>query len=355
MTLYPFVVGCDISKHHLDLHHSTQGTTRRIANTADAVAAWIDGLSDTSCLVVMEATGRYDTAFRHALAERGIAHARVNPEQARHFARATGRRAKTDAIDAAMLADLGGRLPLRIEPPAEPARVRLTALSRRRDQLVAMRKQERTRRAEETDAHIAADLDEHLALLDARIDAFDRAIPDAMRSDPALTRQAALLRSAPGIGPVAATVLIAHLPELGRLSPKAAAALAGLAPYNNDSGSFRGKRSVRGGRTRIRQALYMAALAAARSPTPLGRFHQRLRDAGKPPKVAPHRARPQTPHHPQRHDPTAEDLRPLLNNNTVAGLRRGGASARLDQRHRHASGERCFNPPAPCCRITRSC
>ncbi len=286
MTLYPFVVGCDISKHHLDLHHSSDGTTRRIANTADAVTAWVDGLADPPGLVVMEATGRYDAVLRQALAERGIAHARINPEQARHFARATGRRAKTDAIDARMLADLGRRLPVRVEPSAQPARVRLTALSRRRDQLVAMRKQERTRRAEEADPSIAADLDEHLALLDARIAAFDRAIADALRSDPALARQAALLRSAPGIGPVAATVLLAHLPELGHLSPKAAAALAGLAPYNNDSGSFRGKRSVRGGRTRIRQALYMAALATARSNTVLGRFHQRLRDAGKPPKVA---------------------------------------------------------------------
>lgn len=294
MTLYPFIVGCDISKHHLDLHHSTEGTTRRIANTADAVAAWIDGLTDLTFLVVMEATGRYDTVLRRILAERGIAHARVNPEQARHFAKATGRRAKpvlsavegTDALDAHMLAELGRRLPVRVEPSVEPARVRLTALSRRRDQLVAMRKQERTRRAEETDAIIAADLDQHLALLDARIAAFDRTIQEAMRSDPALARQAALLRSAPGIEPVAATVLIAHLPELGHLSPRAAAALAGLAPYNNDSGSFRGKRSVRGGRTRIRQALYMAALAAVRSDTPLRRFHHRLRDAGKPPKVA---------------------------------------------------------------------
>lgn len=286
MTVYPFIVGCDISKHHLDLHHSAEGTTRRIANTAEAVGAWIDGLTDTAGLVVMEATGRYDTVFRQALAARGIAHARVNPEQARHFARATGRRAKTDAIDAVMLAELGRRLPVRIEPSVEPARAHLTALSRRRDQLVAMRKQERTRRAEETDAIITADLDQHLALLDGRIDAFDRAIAEAMRSDPALARDAALLRSAPGIGPVAATVLIAHLPELGRLSPRAAAALAGLAPYNNDSGSFRGKRSVRGGRTRIRQALYMAALAAARSNTPLARFHRRLRNAGKPPKVA---------------------------------------------------------------------
>lgn len=286
MTLHPFVVGCDISKHHLDIHDTRAATTRRIANAQAAVAAWIAGLDTPPHLVVMEATGRYDAVLRQALGVAGIAHARVNPEQARHFARATGRRAKTDAIDAVMLAELGQRLPLRTEPPEEPARRHLASLSRRRDQLVAMRKQERTRRAEETDPLILSDLDDHLASLDQRIARLDHAINTAMRADDQLAHKASLLRSAPGIGPVAATVLIAHLPELGRINARAAAALAGLAPYNNDSGAFRGKRSVRGGRTRVRQALYMAALAAARSDTPLGRFHQRLRDAGKPPKLA---------------------------------------------------------------------
>jgi len=285
-TLHPFVVGIDISKHHLDLHDLRDGATRRIANTDPAIAKWIATLGEARCLVVMEATGRYDASLRQALAAARIAHARVNPERARHFARATGRRAKTDAIDARMLAELGRRLPVRTEPDASPARLHLAALSRRRDQLVAMRKQERTRRAEETDAAIRDDLDVHLAMLDQRIAALDRAITAAMRSDPGLAARNALLRSAPGIGPVAATVLIAHLPELGEIDQRAIAALAGLAPYNNDSGTFRGRRSVRGGRTRIRQALYMAALAAARSHTSLGRFHQRLRDAGKPPKVA---------------------------------------------------------------------
>lgn len=286
MTLHPFIVGCDISKHHLDLHDTGRDTTCRIANDAAAIAAWIEELGDAPRLVVMEATGRYDEALRHALAAAGIAHARVNPEQARHFARATGRRAKTDAIDARMLADLGQRMPLRIDPPVDAARRHLTALSRRRDQLVHMRKQERTRRTEEADPFILADLDAHLAMLDERIAALDHAIATAVRSDPVLDAQATLLRSAPGIGPVAATVLLAHLPELGQRDQRAVAALAGLAPYNNDSGTFRGKRSVRGGRTRIRQALYMAALAAARSDTALARFHQRLRNAGKPPKVA---------------------------------------------------------------------
>lgn len=286
MTLHPDVIGIDIAKVHLDIHDTRDGTTRRIANDTEAITRWSAALAGRDCLVVMEATGRYDTALRTALAAAGIDHARVNPEQARHFARATGRRAKTDVIDAHMLAELGQRLSVRAEAPAEPARVRLAALSRRRDQLVAIRKQERTRRSEETDPMIAADLDDHLVQLDERIVAFDRAIQNTLGASTTLAHEAALLRSAPGIGPVAATVLIAQMPELGRIDAKAAAALAGLAPFNNDSGAFRGKRSIRGGRTRVRQALYMAALTAARSNTALGRFHQRLRDAGKPPKLA---------------------------------------------------------------------
>lgn len=286
MTLHPDVIGIDISKDHLDIHDAESGTGCRIANTAAAIADWVERLAPRPCQIVMEATGRYDAALRAALAAAGIAYARINPEQARSFARATGRRAKTDAIDARMLAEFGRRLAPRADAPDDPARARLTALSRRPDQLVASRKQERTRRSEETEPLIAADLDRHLAWLDTAVADLDRAIAATIRASQTLAQEAALLRSAPGIGPVAATVLAAHMPELGRIDAKAAAALAGLAPYNNDSGAFRGKRSVRGGRTRVRQALYMAALAAARSDTVLGRFHQRLRHAGKPPKLA---------------------------------------------------------------------
>ncbi|RZM14059.1 MAG: IS110 family transposase, partial [Sphingomonas sp.] len=194
--------------------------------------------------------------------------------------------AKTDAIDARMLAELGQRLAPRPCPPDDPARRALAGLSRRRDQLVAMRKQERTRRGELDDPLLVESLDAHLAWLDQAVTQLDHAIAELVRTTPLLAHDAALLRSVPGIGPVAATVLLAQLPELGRISAKPIAALAGLAPFNNDSGAFRGKRSVRGGRTRVRQALYMAALTAARSRTILGDFHQRLRDAGKPPKLA---------------------------------------------------------------------
>lgn len=286
MTLHPDVIGIDISKQHLDIYDTQDGATRRIDNTSSTIAAWAATLAGRDALIVMEATGRYDRALRHALGTARIAHARVNPQQARHFARATGRHAKTDAIDARMLAELGQRLAPRACAPADPEREALAMLSRRRDQLVAMRKQERTRRSELDDAALVASIERHLVWLDHDIADLDRTIAEQVRASAALAQQAALLRSAPGIGPVAATVLIAQMPELGQIEAKAAAALAGLAPFNNDSGTFRGKRSVRGGRTRVRQALYMAALTAARSDTVLGRFHQRLREAGKPPKLA---------------------------------------------------------------------
>lgn len=287
MTLHPDVIGIDIAKAHLDIFDSASGgATRRLANSPADITELAKRLVGRDCLVVFEATGHYDTALRRALAEAGVAHARVNPEQARHFARASGLKAKTDAIDARMLAEMGKRMALRREAPSDKARIDLQAHTRRRDQLVAMRKQERTRLDGETDTAIQADLKAHIAWLDSAIATADKAIATLMRADGGLAKTNALLRSAPGIGPVAAAVLIAQLPELGTTSARAVSALAGLAPYNNDSGAFRGKRSVRGGRTRIRLALYMAALSLARGSSRLAQFHQKLRSQGKPAKVA---------------------------------------------------------------------
>jgi transposase len=286
MTLHPDVLGIDVSKHQLDIFDPEGRTPRRIANCPAEAGQLARSLAGRDCLVVLEATGRYDGALRQALAGAGVRHARVNPEQARDFARAIGRRAKTDAVDARMLAELGMRLSPRQCPPADPERDRIAALSRRRDQLVAIRKQERNRRTEYDEAEMRADLEAHLAWLNEAITRLDASIEEAIGTSPALEQSATLLRSAPGVGPVTATIVIAAMPELGHCSPKAAAALGGLAPYNNDSGNFRGKRSVRGGRKRVRDALYMAAVSAARSKTRLGDFYRRLREAGKPPKVA---------------------------------------------------------------------
>ena len=166
MTLHPDVLGIDVSKHQLDIFDPEGRVPRRITNCPAEAGQLARSLAGRDCLVVLEATGRYDGILRQALAGAGVRHARVNPEQARDFARAIGRRAKTDAVDARMLAELGMRLSPRQCPPADPERDRIAALSRRRDQLVAIRKQERNRRTEYDETEMRADLDAHLAWLD---------------------------------------------------------------------------------------------------------------------------------------------------------------------------------------------
>jgi transposase len=236
--------------------------------------------------VVFEATGHYDAALRGALSEAGIAFARVNPARARDFARASGVLAKTDAVDARMLAAMAQSLTPAAAPAPAREREQLALAHKRRDQLVHQRQQERTRRTECHDAGLRLDIEAHLEWLDARIAQWDRTIRCLLGQCEPLARTARLLRSIPGIGPVAATTLIALMPELGALQPKAAAAMAGLAPFNADSGKCRGTRRIRGGRKRVHDALYMAALAAARSHHRFNDIFRRLRAAGKPPKVA---------------------------------------------------------------------
>lgn len=286
MTLSPTWIGIDVSKAWLDIASSGGEGVQRIANTMDAIAAFAATLEREGTLVVLEASGVYDKSLRAGLALAGIGHVRVNPQRARDFARASGQLAKTDALDAAMLAEMGRALRLVADPLPEAGRERLGLLSRRRDQLVAMRTQEKQRRIEITDPFIGADLDRHLAGLNQAIAAIEVEIQNQIGSDAALAQDQALIRSVPGIGPVTASVLAALMPELGRRSGKQIATLAGLAPLNNDSGLRRGQRSIRGGRRRVRQALYMAAVASLRTQSPLNAFYHRLRQAGKPPKPA---------------------------------------------------------------------
>ncbi len=286
MTIHPETIGIDVAKRHLDVFDPHLGTVCRVPNTPAEAARLATAWSQRPCLVVFEATGHYDAALRHALAKAGIAHARVNPEQARDFAKATGRRAKTDAIDARMLAEFGARLAPSPREAVDPDRERLGTWNKRRDQLVGMRQQERTRKSECDDASLLADFDRHLAWLDKAIADLDAAIDELMCNSTPLQSTGKLLRSVPGVGPVTAAILLGLMPELGLRSPKVIAALGGLAPYNNDSGRFNGKRSVHGGRKRVRDALYMAAVSASRTKTPLGAFYRKLRDAGKPPKLA---------------------------------------------------------------------
>lgn len=286
MMIAPDVVGIDVSKHTLDVFDAGLGRAETVPNTAAATAVLARELAVRGRFVVLEATGRYDARLRRSLETAGVAYARVNPGQARDFARAAGFLAKTDRIDARMLAQLGQTLRPRPAEPADPARERLGRLHRRRDQLVAMRKQERARLSDLLEDDILEDLQRHLVWLNAEIALLDKRIAQAITADPRLTQTCRIIRSLPGVGPVTATTLLALVPELGRRSPKTIAALAGLAPLNRDSGLHRGKRTIRGGRRRVRQALYMAAVAACRSNTRFASTYRALVQLGKAPKLA---------------------------------------------------------------------
>jgi transposase len=285
MSIAPVCVGIDVSKHHLDLFDLEAGA-RRIANASEPLRILAESLRGRACLVVFEATGQYDAALRRSLDQAGVAYARINPQQARDFAKAIGQRAKTDPLDARMLAAFGQRLTPRPAPEGDPRRAQLALWHKRRDQLVAMRQQERTRLAECPDPTIAALVAEHVAALGRQIRAVEDTLRRLVAEDADLRATERRLRSVPGIGPVTALTLLALMPELGQRPPKALAALAGLAPFNRDSGRTVGPRQVRGGRKRVRDALYMAALTAARSATRLGAFCQALRQKGKPAKLA---------------------------------------------------------------------
>lgn len=286
MTINPDIVGIDISKLHLDVSDPRRGHVEHFANSAAAAAELAARFAAAGQRVVFEATGAYDRQLCLALHAAGVTFFRVNPGQARDFARAAGYLAKTDAVDARMLAAMGRALELRPAKPVEPDRDSLARLHKRRDQLVAMRSQERTRRRGEFDAQMLDSIDQHLRWLDDQVRELDRRIRQLIAASPGLAEAERRLRSVPGIGPVAAATLLALAPELGERSSKAIAALAGLAPFNADSGQKRGQRMIRGGRKRIRDALYMAAVSASRCNNRFAAFYRSLRAANKPAKLA---------------------------------------------------------------------
>jgi transposase len=278
-------VGIDVSKRYLDIFDESVGVPERIANATQAitqiVARW-----RCDVRVVFEATGVYDRELREALSQAGIRFARINPARARDFARASGQLAKTDPIDARMLAAFARAMQPATAPAANPARNALARLAKRRDQLVLMRAQEKNRRSEADDRALADRIGRLIEVLDSEIAEIEADISALIKAEPEISDDAQLMRSLPGVGPVACMQLIAQMPELGKVGPKQVAALAGLAPFNVDSGAYRGKRKIGGGRKRVRDALYMAALNAVRRADPFKAFYARLRQAGKPAKLA---------------------------------------------------------------------
>jgi transposase len=276
MTIHRNFLGCDISKQFIDVFDPRGHRRQRLRNERAALEGLAAGLDPDSDIVVLEATGSHDRLLRHVLAEHDVGYVRLNPMTARRFAQARGRLAKTDRIDARSLAEYGAAFQPAADAPPSPAREHLAALARRRDQLVEARAVELKHRTDAFEPAVTADIDAVIAVLDARIREIEVLIECQLQADPQLVRQAERLSSAPGVGPVTVLTVLAHMPELGRLSPKAAAALAGLAPFNDDSGQRTGRRCIAGGRPRVRKALYMAALGAIRANSRFTAFYNAL-------------------------------------------------------------------------------
>jgi transposase len=285
MTLPSVTLGIDISRAQLDVYCVPSGQARSFSNDAKGVARLVAWAGEVEAFVVLEATSSYDQRLIRALEAAGLAFHRSNPRKAREFARAAGFLAKTDQVDARMLAAYGTALALRPTAPVSAARLSLKALVSRRDQLVDLRKIERTRLAAADDDWLVDSLRATIQMLGEQVTAMERRIKACVAADTELAEAWAIARSAPGVGPVAAAVLLAELPELGQIDRRAVAALAGLAPLACDSGAFKGRRRIWGGRKRLRDALYMAALGSTRSG-PFKAVYQRMIAAGKAPKVA---------------------------------------------------------------------
>jgi len=281
-------LGADIAKESIALCGPSLAVPPTITNNAAGYRQLLKGLrrSATPVHVVCEATGPYHKAFVAALHQAKVVVSVVNPRLARDFARARNRLAKTDAIDALLLADYGRTMKPAATPVPDAAMVLLDDLVTRRGQLVADRAAERTRLQQITRPELVASVRLHLRHLDSQIEKLWARIAELIESTPALCAKVKLLVEVQGVGELTASALLAALPELGTLSANEVTALAGLAPFNRDSGAFRGTRSIHGGRAEVRQALYMAALCASRANPILKAVYQRLRAAGKAHKVA---------------------------------------------------------------------
>lgn len=283
----PYYVGIDVSKARLDVALLPTGESFAVANGEDGFDKLLARLEDPRpALVVLEASGGFERPAAAALAACGIAVCVLNPRQTRDFARATGKLAKTDALDAKALARFAEavRPAPRTLPDAE-AREFQAILARRR-QIVQMMTAEKNRLGAATSRAVGRRIEAHIRWLEKELSRTERDLDKAIESSPTFKENETLLRSVPGVGPVLCRTLLAELPELGSLSPRELSALVGVAPLNRDSGALRGRRSVWGGRARVREALYMGALIASRHNLAIKGFYQRLLRAGKPKKVA---------------------------------------------------------------------
>ena len=287
MKSVPLYVGIDVSKATLDVAFGSDGQIIQSANDEAGISDLVTRLVKAAPeLVVLEATGRYESLVAAALAGKEVPVAVVNPRQVRDFAKATGVLAKTDRIDAHVLARFAEAVKPEPRPLPTPEAKELEEFLNRHPQIVDMLTMEKNRLAMAATERMKKSLTKHIAWLEEALRRANDDIDKAVRASPAWREQEDLLRSVPGIGPVSARTLLAELPELGALNKKQIAALVGVAPLNRDSGTMKGTRSCWGGRASIRRVLYMATLTAVRANPIIRRTYAALRARGKKHKVA---------------------------------------------------------------------
>ena len=279
-------IGIDISKETLDVHRMSDSASRRFSNDKAGHKALIVWIGGDAARVVFEPTGPYHRAFEHALAKAGLPLVKVNPRQARRFAEATGKLAKTDRLDAALLARMGALLAIEPRPARSKALAELKELHIAREALVKDRTAAKNRAKIRTLALLKRQNAQRLDQIERQIAAIDAAILAFIEANAELAKRFAILTSIPGVSQITAFALLIEMPELGPLEARQAASLAGLAPVARQSGRWTGRAFIRGGRASVRQALYMPALVAARFNPELKAKYTQLVKAGKPAKLA---------------------------------------------------------------------
>ena len=280
-------IGIDVSKGTLDIYCSFTKRYWSVPNTPECVGQLVQELSQAiPDFIVFEPSGGYERLLMATLACEGLGFSRVNARQIRDYAKACGRLAKTDKLDAQILAQYGVKMHPRLTILSTPVQQALQTYGLRRRQLVEMLKAEKQHLPQYSQNEITDELKKHMTILEASIDQLEKTMKVLIQEDPLLAESFKILTSVSGVGSITALTLLSDLPELGHLNAKQISALVGVAPQNYDSGNMRGQRHIQGGRQTVRNALYMAALSAIRSEPTLKEFYKRLKDQGKPSKVA---------------------------------------------------------------------
>jgi transposase len=279
-------IGIDVSKAMLEVSELPEGGSWQVANTPPGIDKLVRRLLELEpALVTLEACGKLETPLVAEMWAQGLPVAVVNPRQVRDFARARGILAKTDAIDAHALASFGQMVKPDVRPPVSKETMEMQALLSRRRQVMGMKVAEENR-LHSAMAMVRSRIERHIEALNEELVELDNDLDQMVRDSPVWQERESLLRSVPGVGQVVASTLLARLPELGQLNRKQIASLVGVAPFNRDSGTLRGKRTVWGGRSEVRRVLYMAALSARQHNPVIKAFYRRLVEAGKPRKLA---------------------------------------------------------------------